>query len=424
MTQKPQWLTLLLNKRMFIVLLLGFASGLPLGLSGTTLQAWYAVDGVNIVTIGFLALVGQPYVYKFFWAPMLDKWRLPYLGLRRGWMITTQLALMVILAAMALFNPTSHPYHLALLALCLAFLSATQDIAIDAYRTELLSAQERGMGTAMAVSGYRIAMLVSGGLTLIVASHAGFAFTYFLMAGLMGIGVIATLLSKEPIQHRQPTQSFLTVCIEPFKEFLMRRHGIALLLLVILYKMGDAFAGSLTTAFLLRGVGFTLNEIAIIYKWGSLVSTLLGVFVGGVMMVKLGLFRSLLWFGLIQALTNFLFFVLAQMGPHYGMLVLTVFAENFGGGLGTAAFMAFVMSLCNPRFTATQFALISALAAVGRVFVGPLAGMIVESVGWAEFFLWTVVIALPGLVLLWWLRPTIYEYEALQDKEYPSGALA
>ncbi len=416
MNRKPTWLSLLMQKRMLLILLLGFVSGLPLGLSGTALQAWYAMDGVDVVTIGFLALVGQPYVYKFIWAPMMDKYRLPFLGLRRGWMLASQIGLIGVLCAMALLNPTSAPYQLAFLALCLAFLSATQDIAIDAYRTELLKPEERGMGTSMAVSGYRIAMLVSGGLTLILADYVGFSFTYFLMAALMGIGVFATLWAKEPLAHRDVSPSFLKACIEPFKEFLSRKSAIMLLAFVVLYKLGDAFASTLTTAFLLKGVGFTLKEVGYINKTGGLISTLFGVFVGGILMVRLGLFRSLLLFGIIQALTNFLFYMLANMGPHTGMLITTVCLENFGGGLGTAAFMALVMSLCNPRFTATQFSLIGALAPVGRVFVGPAAGYMVEAVGWSEFFLWTMVFALPGLILLVILRPTINQYEANKEE--------
>lgn len=419
MFKNAPWLKLLLQKRMLLVLALGFASGLPLGLSGTTLQAWYAVDGVDIVTIGFLGLVGQPYVYKFLWAPFMDKWRISafHLGRRREWMLACQLGLIVTLCTMALLNPLEYPYLLAIVALCLAFLSASQDIAIDAYRTELLTPEERGMGTAMAVSGYRIAMLVSGGLTLIVAHFAGFATTYFLMAALMGIGLIATFYAKEPHHYREPSPSFLASCIEPFKEFLSRKHALALLAFIVLYKLGDAFAGSLTTAFLLKGVGFSLMDVGLTNKTVGLAATLLGVFVGGVTMVKLGLFRALFAFGIIQALTNFLFLLLSIMGPNYWVMVLTIFLENFGGGLGTAAFMALVMSLCNSRYTATQFALLSSLSAVGRVFVGPTAGIIVESVGWSEFFVWTVVFAVPGLILLWWLRNTIDDYGSRQDKE-------
>lgn len=416
MKSNPTWLHLLLQKKMLLILLLGFASGLPLGLSASTLQAWYAMDGVNMVTIGFLALVGQPYVYKFLWSPVLDKYRLPFLGLRRGWMITTQLAIIIVLVLMSFMQPATSPYQLAFLALCLTFLSATQDIAIDAYRTELLTVQERGMGTSMAVTGYRIAMLVSGGLTMIIAHYSSFSFTYLLMAALMGVGVFATFWGKEPQHYREKPVNFFIACLEPFKEFFSRKNAIALLGFIVLYKLGDAFAGSLTTAFLLKGVGFTLVQVGYINKTIGLAATLFGVFVGGALMVKLGLFRSLLWFGILQAVTNLLFFALATVGQHLPLLVVTVFLENFSGGLGTAAFMALVMSLCNARFTATQFALLSSFSAVGRVFVGPAAGYLVESVGWAEFFIWTVVFAVPGLLVLLWLRETIFGYESSQQQ--------
>lgn len=411
MKKTPEWLNLLLQKKMLLILLLGFASGLPLGLSASTLQAWYAMDGVNMVTIGFLALVGQPYVYKFLWSPVLDKYRLPFLGLRRGWMITTQVSIIVVLVLMSFMQPATSPYQLAFLALCLTILSATQDIAIDAYRTELLTIPERGMGTSMAVTGYRVAMLVSGGLTMIIAHYSSFSFTYLLMAALMGVGIFATLWGKEPVHYREKPVNFLIACLEPFKEFFSRKNAFALLGFIVLYKLGDAFAGSLTTAFLLKGVGFTLVEVGIINKTIGLAATLFGVFVGGVLMVKLGLFRSLLWFGILQAITNLLFFGLAMIGQNVSLLVATVFLENFSGGLGTAAFMALVMSLCNARFTATQFALLSSFSAIGRVFVGPAAGFLVESVGWADFFLWTVLFAVPGLVLLWLIRGTILTYE-------------
>lgn len=424
MKNNPTWLNLLLQKKMLLILLLGFASGLPLGLSASTLQAWYAMDGVNMVTIGFLALVGQPYVYKFLWSPVLDKYRLPFLGLRRGWMISTQLAIILVLVLMSFMQPATSPYQLAFLALCLTFLSATQDIAIDAYRTELLTVQERGMGTSMAVTGYRIAMLVSGGLTMIIAHYSSFSFTYLLMAGLMSVGVFATFWGKEPMHYREKPVNFLIACIEPFKEFFSRKHAVYLLAFIVLYKLGDAFAGSLTTAFLLKGVGFTLVEVGYINKTIGLVSTLLGVFVGGVVMVRLGLYRSLLGFGILQALTNLLFYILAVVGQNVPLLILTVFSENFSGGLGTAAFMALVMSLCNARFTATQFALLSSFSAIGRVFVGPAAGYLVQSVGWAEFFVWTVLFAVPGLVLLWKLRDTVFGYETSQQQSIISEAVS
>lgn len=423
MLNKPEWARLLFQKRMLLILALGFVSGLPLGLSGITLQAWYTTEGVDIVTIGFLGLVGQPYVYKFLWAPFLDKWTLPYLGLRRGWILTAQIVLIGLLIAIASFNPLTQPYQLALVALCLAFASATQDIAIDAYRTELLLPEERGLGTSMAVSGYRIAMLVSGGLALVFAHHIGFRATYLVMAGLMLVGVLATLWGPETKHAPSVKGGFLASCVLPFKEFLSRENALWLLAFIIFYKLGDAFASSLTTAFLLKGVGFTLLDVGAINKTVGLAATLSGVFVGGLLMVRLGLFRSLLYFGIIQALTNLLFYALAKVGPNYSLMVCTVFLENFGGGLGTAAYMALVMSLCHPQFTATQFALISALAAVGRVYVSPLSGYLVEWLGWAEFFIWTVIFALPGLVLLIKLRGSIQRYGSRQDDDFMQSAV-
>lgn len=417
MKKIPLWLKVLFQKKMLIILGLGFASGLPLGLSGSTLQAWYAVDGVDIVTIGFLALVGQPYIYKFLWSPLVDNYPLPFLGLRRGWMLFTQLCLIAILCLMATLNPQLQPYHLAFMALCLAFFSATQDIVIDAYRTELLLPDERGLGSAMTTMGYRIAMIISAGLTMVIAHYHGFSFTYFLMAGLMGVGVIVTLWCYEPTHRRTSHYSFFKNYIEPFKEFLSRRHAILLLVLIVLYKIGDAFAGSLLTVFLLKGVGFSLRDIGLVNKIGGIVATLAGVFVGGALMVRLGLFRALLGFGVIQALTNLLFLCLSLMGPHYGMFIFTICAENFASGMGTSAFMAFVMSLCHPRYTATQFALITALAAVGRVVVGPLSGMLINQVGWTEFFAWTVIFAIPSLLLLWIMRTTICSYDNHSQEE-------
>lgn len=415
MVKKLSWMTLFRQKKMILILLLGFASGLPLGLTGTTLQAWYAMENVDIRTIGFLALVGQPYAFKFLWSPLMDKFRLPIWGRRRGWILVSQLALIVMLCAIARQNPAESPGLLALLALLFSFLSATQDIAIDAYRTDILSSQERGMGTAMAVSGYRIAMLVSGGLTLVMAHHLGFSATYFYMAALMAVGVVATYFCQEPPQYQHASSSFVAAFVEPFKEFLTRKKALWLLGFIVLYKLGDAFAGSLTSAFLLKGVGFSLADVGYINKTIGLAATLFGIFCGGIFMVRMGLFRALLWFGIAQAATNLLFFFLAQTGPNYSLLISTVFLENFGGGLGTAAFMALIMSLCNKQFTATQFALLSSLSAVGRVFVGPLAGIMVNMIGWAEFYLWTIVIAVPGLLLLRYLRDVIAQYGEEQD---------
>lgn len=420
----PRWISLLLQRRMLVILALGFASGLPLALSSNTLQAWYATEGVSILMIGFIALAGQPYAFKFFWAPVVDKYRFPYLGLRRGWIITMQCILIALLITMGMMDPAVQPYQLGILALCLAFFSATQDIAIDAYRTELLLPDERGLGASMAVGGYRTAMLVSGGMGLVIAHYLGFRGLYFSMAGVMLVGVIAALAGPEP-RHPAPKKemNFLNTCFLPFKEFLSRNNALTILAFIICYKLGDAFAQSLVTTFLLKGVGFTLLEIGGIYKTVGLAATLIGVFTGGALMVRLGLFHSLLYFGIIQALTNLLFYSLAKVGPHYGLMVCTVFLENFAGGLGTAAYMAFIMSLCNPQFTATQFALLSALSAVGRIYVGPASGYLVEVYGWAEFFILSASFALPGLMLLMKLKKTVYYYGSRSEEDYIQAGL-
>lgn len=400
-----------LSKRMLIVLVMGFASGLPLGLTGSALQAWYTVDGVDIVTIGFLGLVGQPYVYKFLWSPFMDRLS-PFGRRRKGWIIITQVALIATLFLMACFTPSQMPIVLGIAALCFAFLSASQDIAIDAYRTEILKPHELGGGAAMFVGGYRVAMLVSGGLALVIANYVGFQVTYMLMAIFVGLCLLVTLTAKEPKAYSEPPPNMLHACIDPLKEFLSRPSALALLALIILYKLGDAFAGNLTTAFLLRGVGFDLIDVGLINKTVGLAATLIGVFAGGFLMAKIGLFRSLLWFGIIQAVTNLAYLLLTLVGTDYTLMCISIFLENLGGGLGTAAFLAFIMSLCNPKYTATQFALLSALSAIGRVFVGPAAGILVDKVGWTEFFVWTLLISIPGIVLLIALKGVINRNEA------------
>lgn len=413
------WLSLMFQKRMLVILLLGIASGLPLALSANTLQAWFASEGVGIVLVGFLGLVGQPYAFKFLWAPLLDKYRLPYLGWRRGWILTLQAILACILVLMGFQDPSTSAYQLIFLAVCLAAISATQDIVIDAYRTELLLPEERGIGASMSVGGYRTAMIISGGLGLMIAHYVGFQVLYFIMAGFMGIGMLAILMGPEPHHPVQKKEiSLLNTFILPFKEFLSRENALLLLAFIIFYKLGDAFAQSLVTAFLLKGVGFTLLEIGGIYKTVGLAATLLGVFIGGAWMVRLGLFRSLLYFGILQALTNLLFYALAKVGPNYSLMVGTVFLENFAGGLGTAAYLALLMSLCNIRFTASQFALLSALSAVGRIYVGPASGYLVEAYGWPTFFIYSVLFALPGLLLLCVLRRTIQRYGSRTDEDY------
>jgi PAT family beta-lactamase induction signal transducer AmpG len=408
------------SRKIFILLLLGFSSGLPLALTAGTLQAWLTVEGVDLRTIGIFALVGQPYTYKFLWAPLMDRYRIPFLGRRRGWLALTQVSLLATIAWMGTLSPQQSPWLLAGVALLVAFLSSSQDIVFDAYRADVLAAQERGAGAAVSVLGYRIAMLVSGGLALILADGIlGWTATYWLMAGFMLIGLAATWSAPEPDAPPKAPRTLADAVIEPLREYFTRPAAITLLLVIILYKLGDAFAGSLTTAFLLRGAGFSLTEVGLVNKWLGVGATILGALAGGALMARLGLFRSLLLFGILQAFTNLGFMLLAISGKSYALMILVIAAENLCGGMGTAAFVALLMAMCDRRFSATQYALLSALASLGRVYVGPAAGYLAEAYGWTNFFLLTFIVALPGVAMLWWQRARI---EALDRSPANGGA--
>jgi PAT family beta-lactamase induction signal transducer AmpG len=404
-----QYFQVFRGKRIAVVTLLGFSSGLPLALTSGTLQAWMAVDGVDLKTIGIFALVGLPYTVKFLWSPLMDRFVPPILGRRRGWILIAQIGLVIGISVMALNTPQYAPYLLGILALAVAFTSASQDIAIDAYRTDVLHEKERGVGAAVFVMGYRISMLVSGALALILSDQIGWQSTYFLMAGVMLIGIISTFLAPEPEHNISPPKSLQEAVWGPLKNYFSKKSAISLLLLIILYKLGDAYAGTLTTAFLLRGVGFSASDVGALNKGLGLVSLILGAIFGGTLMVRLGLFNSLLFFGVMQAISNLSFMVLAWLGKSYGMLVFAVAFENISGGMGTAAFVALLMTMCNQRYSATQYALLSSLAALGRIFVAPTSGFVVESIGWAPFFFVTTLAAIPGLWLLQRMRNEISE---------------
>lgn len=393
--------------RMIIMVVLGFASGMPLPLTSGTLQAWLTTAGIDIKMIGIFSIVGLPYTLKFFWSPFMDRFVPPFLGRRRGWIVCTQVFLLAGIAAMALTSPAKMPLALGTIALCVAFFSASQDIVVDAYRTDVLPATERGTGVAVFIFGYRIAFLVAGALALMMADRIGWQKTYLFMACLMIPGMLGSLAGHEPDGKIVPPRSMREAVWGPLKDFFSRRSAIIILLFIILYKLGDAYAGALTTAFLIRGVHFTLSELAIINKLIGIVATIVGALFGGALMVKMGLFRSLWWFGILQTVSNLSFMVLAIIGKSYTAAVVAVAFENITGGMGSTAFVAFVMALCNKRFTATQFALLSSLAVLGRVVISPTSGYIVTYVGWAVFFLFTVIAALPGLALLLYLKKEI-----------------
>lgn len=408
------WSSIYFGRRVSPLLLLGFASGLPLALTGGTLQAWATVENVSLQEIGFLTLVGTAYTLKFLWAPLVDRYVPPLLGRRRGWMALTQVLLALGLISMGLLSPADALGPLALIAVLVAFFSATQDIAFDAYRTDVLRPAERGAGAALSVLGYRLAMLVSGGLALILADQwLGWGQTYALMGGLMLLAVLATLWAPEPEHPGRVPVSLGEAVIEPFKEFFARPQVWTLLLLIVLYKLGDAFAGALSTTFLIRGAGYSPTEVGTVNKLLGLAATIFGALAGGALMAKLGLYRSLMAFGILQAVSNFGYWLIAVGPQSIWLMAFGVGLENLCGGMGTAAFVALLMGLCNHQFSATQFALLSALSAVGRTYLaGPLTPPLVESFGWPMFFAMTVLIALPGLWLLWRRRQ---EIDALDD---------
>jgi PAT family beta-lactamase induction signal transducer AmpG len=501
--------------RLVAVTLLGFASGLPLALSGQAMQAWLTMEGLDIATIGFLSLVGLPYTFKFLWAPLMDRFDLPWLGRRRGWLVATQVLLAGLLMAMAATSPTDATRAFALLAVAVAFVSASQDVVIDAYRTDVLPGTERGMGSSLSVMGYRLAMILSGGVALIwtdptqgggwswpevyrlmawlmagaavvsalllprvapsstprtVARHdivgflaviaaviAGYAFTDRVVAPAMrgwvaplwqGSTLPATLQQRWadlatlfvgigitlPLAAFAARRARFETLLSGLSSYFSQRGAAAFLVLIVFYKLGDAFAGSLLTPFLLKGMAFSPAEVGVVNKVFGLWLTIAGALIGGALMIRIGLWRALFAFGILQLVSNLGFWwlavagkgqiagvtipafdwgvvALAQPTPVDGGLLLVIVAENIAGGMGTAAFMALLMSLCNQRFTATHFALLSAFASVGRVWVGPLAGVLAESIGWPRFFVVSTIAAAPALVMLWFMRGSVRALE-------------
>ncbi|MBE9200244.1 MULTISPECIES: AmpG family muropeptide MFS transporter [unclassified Nodularia (in: cyanobacteria)] len=399
-------LTVFGSRKMAALTLIGFSSGLPLFLTSRTLQAWMTVEGVDLTAIGLLSLVGLPYSLKFIWSPLIDRFTVPILGRRRGWLITLQIGLLMAIALMAFQQPKQALQLLAINAVAIAFLSASQDIAADAYRTDVLEELELGAGAAVFVLGYRIALLFTGSLALILADILPWSSVYLLMSLGMGIGIIATLFAPEP-QETSPPESLAAAVILPFGEFFQRQgvvQGILVLLFIVLYKLGDSFVNNMSTPFLLQ-TGFTQTDIGAIQGGMGLIATIVGTLSGGVILSKIGLNRSLWLFGALQAVSNLAYYVLANLGQNYQALVLTINIENFCGGLGTAAFVAFLMNMCNQRFSATQYALLSSFMAVSRDILVAPAGSLAKSTGWPLFFIISMVAAIPGLLLLPFFAP-------------------
>jgi PAT family beta-lactamase induction signal transducer AmpG len=402
---------LFFNRRMSVMFLLAFSSGLPLSLSTSTLQAWMASVDIDIKTIGLFTLVQIPYVLKFLWAPLMDRYSLPGFDRRRSWIFFSQCLLITVIILLAFSDPRESIQIMGILALAIAFLSASQDVAFDAYRADMLTEKERGLGAGISVMAYRIALIVSGAGVLIMSDHIGWQSAFLIISLLFVLGMIGVYLGPDIGGDVKPPATLDEAVIQPFVEFLQRDSAWLFLLFIVLYKLGDAFAGTLTTVFLISGMDFSVSDVGVINKFIGLVMTILGALFGGVLMFRIGLFYALLWFGLLQALTNLGFMVLAWYGKSYAGAVMVIGMENFAGGMGTAAFVALLMALCNHRYTATQFALLSALAVIGRVFVGPPSGYLVTWVGWTQFYFITFLVALPGLVLLQKLKPEFMQLD-------------
>ena len=392
------------NPRVFAVMMLSFASGLPFALTYSTLQAWYTDAGISLLAIGSITLVTWPYLFKFLWAPLMDRFVPGRWGRRRSWIVLTQGLLTGGLIVMAMLSPKTHPWWLAFVAFLVTFSSASQDIAIDAYRVDVLNPDERGMGAAVTSIAYRCAMLVSGALALVLAQEIGWRVAYFIMAAIMFGEIVFTLFAPNPVQEPKPPINLRQAVVDPFREFLTRNNAILILVFILIYKICDAFALSLNTPFLIRDLGFSLLEVGSITKVVGITATLLGSFVGGILLPRMGLYRALMVFGFLQMASNLLFALLAVVGKNYALMAVSIFGENFCGGLSTIVFVAFLMGLCDKRFTAFQYALFSALMSVGRIIAGPPSALMVAHLGWAHFYVWTFFMGLPALVLLWWLR--------------------
>lgn len=384
----------------------GLTSGMPLYLLLQLVPAWLRDSGVSLAEIGLFALVGLPYTWKFLWAPLMDRWALP-LGLRRGWMLFTQLCLVLTIGLMGSLNPTAQTSLIAAMAAVVAFFSATQDVAVDAYRRELLPDEELGLGNSIHVQAYRISSLVPGSLSLILADHLPWPVVFWITAAFMFVGVMMSLLVNEPMHEVRAPESLSRAVVAPFKEYLQRR-GVGPLLLalafMVLYKIGDNMATALATPFYLD-LGFTKTQIGLVAKNAALWPAIFGGLVGGVLMLRLGINRSLWLFGVVQMTSILGYALLASTGPVLWLLAGVIGFEYLGVGLGTAAFTAFIARESSRTFAATQFALFTALAALPRSLANAATGFMVEHMGWVTFFLVCTIAAIPGMLLLFWVAP-------------------
>ncbi len=385
--------------RMLVALMMGFACGLPLLLTISVLQAWMQEEGVDLTVIGLMALVGLPYTLKFLWAPALDRFTLPFFGRRRGWLFLAQLALVLAIAGLGLTDPGNNPWLVAFAALLVTFFSATQDIVVDAYRREDLTDEELGLGSSFYVNGYRIGMLLASGGGLILADHTSFKMVYLIMAACMLPGLMTTLLAPEPELPAGTPRTIKEAIIHPLVEYFSRKDALWMLAFILCFKIGDTMASAMTTPFYLD-IQFTKTQIGTVVKLFGFWATIAGGLAGGILMLKIGINKSLWIFGFLQALSTAGFAVLARIGNDVNALAAVIGFENLSSGMGTAAFVAFMASITNKKFTATQYALLTSLMGVPRVMASAPTGYFAKNFGWETFFIFCTLIAVPGMVLL------------------------
>lgn len=398
-----------LTGRMLVAALMGFASGLPLLLTITLLQAWLTEAGVSLGEIGLFALIGIPYTIKFLWAPFMDRYVPPLLGRRRGWLFILQLLLAASIIGLGQTDPHRNLMLVAVLALLVALFSAMQDTVIDAYRRESLADDEQGLGASLYVWGYRVGMLIASGGGLILAQYTGFAMTYAIMALFMLPALVTTLFAPEPTNHHPVPPNLRVAVVGPFVDFFIHRHNAVLILLfILLYKLGDTLATTMTTPFYLE-LGYSKADIGAVVKLFGFWATVLGGVIGGIGIMRIGQYRALWLFGLLQALSTAGFAWLVHTGPVLGWLAVVIAFENFTGGMGTAAFIGFMANLTNKEFTATQYALLTSLMGVPRTLLAASTGFMATSLGWVGFFVTCALLAIPGLWLLTRFRDWLSE---------------
>ncbi|MED5502103.1 MAG: MFS transporter [Pseudomonadota bacterium] len=398
-----------LEKKMLITLSMGFVSGVPLLLTITLLQAWLTDEGISKSTIGLFALVGLPYSLKFIWAPLFDHFTISRLGRRRGWLLIIQILLIASIIILGMSDPAMNPFNVAVLATLVAFSSASQDIVIDAYRRESLTDEEQTIGASAYVLGYRIGALAAGAGGLILADYMTYQMVYAFMSAIMIYGVFITLIAEEPKNYYEPS-NFMSAIYNPFVEFFNRHVSIVIpiliLLFILLYKIGDTMAHSLSTNFYLD-IGFSKSEIGTIVKFFGLFATLIGAFIGGLLSLKIGLYRSLMIFGIFQAIATLGFSILAYFGNSLYLLMIVISLENLAAGMGYTAYLAFIANMTNKRFTATQFALMTALMSLPRTLFSGMSGYLVEMLDWELYFIFCSLIAFPALIILIKLRRSL-----------------